>query len=224
MRPPLYPPTRVPIKGEARIKVGHKHGYKQHNLSSRTSGRRGDDGRGPGHGGTHRRGKAMPESEIVSWDYEADAVICGCSTGGSAAAVEAHDQGAEALVIEKKGLAGWLDAPLWRCLWAGTKVQAALGVEDDPESFYQYWLATTNGLCGQGPVKKFCCGSAPVVDWLIDDLDGQPINQWEMNGGDDGSGSQSQHRRGARAHEELRHHSCCTLPLVHREPRRRVHQ
>ena len=106
MRPPLYPPTRVPIKGEVRIKVGHKHGYKQHDLSSRTSGQHGDDGRGPGHGGTHRRGKAMPESEIVSWDYEADAVICGCSTGGSAAAVEAHDQGAEARVIEKKDWLG----------------------------------------------------------------------------------------------------------------------
>lgn len=48
----------------------------------------------------------MPESEIVSWDYEADAVICGCSTGGSAAAVEAHDQGAEARVIEKKDWLG----------------------------------------------------------------------------------------------------------------------
>ena len=109
--------------------------------------------------------KAMPESKIASWDYEADVVVCGCGTGGSVAAVEAHDQGAEVIVIEKKD---WLGGQMRRCgggvCGARTKVQAALGVEDDPESFYQYWLATTNSFCDPELVKEFCYGSASVVD------------------------------------------------------------
>ena len=134
-----------------------------------------------------QQARALPASEVKAWDYEADVVVCGCGTGGSAAAVEAYDQGADVLVIEKKD---WLGGQMRRCgggvCGAGTKVQKALGVEDDPESFYQYWLATTNGFCDPELVKAFCYNSAALVDWLIDDLGGQPVDQWAMNGGDDG--------------------------------------
>ena len=44
-----------------------------------------------------QQARALPASEVKAWDYEADVVVCGCGTGGSAAAVEAYDQGADVL-------------------------------------------------------------------------------------------------------------------------------
>ena len=38
----------------------------------------------------------------AKWDYEADVVVVGYGTAGAAAAITAHDAGAEVLVLEKQ--------------------------------------------------------------------------------------------------------------------------
>jgi 3-oxo-5alpha-steroid 4-dehydrogenase len=135
-----------------------------------------------------KRAKAVSADE-VSWDLEADVVVCGCGTGGAPAAVAAAQAGASVIVIEKKD---WLGGQLRRCgggvAAAGSQVQAALGVEDDPESFYEYWMAMQGDKCDADLVHDICENSSAYLDWIIDDLGGQPVDEWGFSegGGDEG--------------------------------------
>ena len=138
-------------------------------------------------GGTSPRIARADEAEGLAWDYEADVVVCGCGTGGVAAAVAAADGGAEVIVIEKKD---WLGGQLRRCgggvAAAGSQVQKALGVEDNADDFYAYWMAMQDDLCDADLVRDICDNSAAIIDWLIDDLGGQPLDQWGFSEGIEG--------------------------------------
>lgn len=135
-----------------------------------------------------KQAKAATADE-VAWDYEADVVMCGCGTGGAPAAVAAAQEGASVIVIEKKG---WLGGQLRRCgggvAAAGSQVQKALGVEDDSQSFYEYWMAMQGDKCDAELVHDICENSSAYLDWIIDDLGGQPVSDWgfSANGGDAG--------------------------------------
>ncbi len=45
--------------------------------------------------------KAIPLGQVPGWDYEADVVIVGYGFGGVCAAIAAHDDGSDVLVLEK---------------------------------------------------------------------------------------------------------------------------
>ena len=121
------------------------------------------------------------------WDYETDVVVCGCGTSGAPAAIEAADAGAQVIVIEKMD---WLGGEMRRCgggvAGAGTKVQAALGVEDNADDFYDYLMAIGGDEVDSDMVRVVADNAAPTVDWIIDELGGQPVDQWHFCGGDDG--------------------------------------
>lgn len=122
------------------------------------------------------------ESEELTWDLETDVVVCGCGAGGCAAAVAAADGGAEVIVIEKKS---WLGGQMRRSgggvAAAGSQVQEALGVEDTADAYYDYWMATQDDMCDADLVRAICDGSAGIIDWLIDDLGGQPVDEWDFD-------------------------------------------
>jgi 3-oxo-5alpha-steroid 4-dehydrogenase len=124
---------------------------------------------------------------VAAWDYEYDVVVCGSGAGGAPAAIEAHDAGAEVVVIESMD---WAGGQLRRCgggvAGAGTKVQAALGVEDSADAMFEYWMAMGQGFCDEELVRDFCDNSGALVDWIIDDLGGQPVEEWEFSDGADG--------------------------------------
>lgn len=123
----------------------------------------------------------------IEWAYEADVVICGSGTAASAAAVSAADGGASVLVIEMRD---WAGGQLRRCgggiAAAETQVQKALGVEDNADDFADFWMATTDGLGEREIIDKLCHGSAGLIDWIIDDLGGQPVSEWQMAGENNG--------------------------------------
>ncbi|MEE8716313.1 MAG: FAD-dependent oxidoreductase [Coriobacteriales bacterium] len=131
------------------------------------------------------RAEALQASDVAGWDYEADVVVCGSGAGGASAAVEAADNGAEVIVIEKKD---WAGGQLRRCgggvMAAGTQVQAKFGIEDDADSMFEYWKAMGQGLCDEELVRDYCDNSASIIDWIIDDLGGEPLDQWEISGDD----------------------------------------
>ena len=128
---------------------------------------------------------ALAEEE--AWDFEADVVVCGCGTSGAPAAIAAADAGASVIVIEKMD---WLGGEMRRCgggvAGAGTKVQAALGVEDNAGDFYDYLMAIGGAEVDADMVRIVADNAAPTVDWIIDDLGGQPVDQWHFCGGDEG--------------------------------------
>ena len=133
-------------------------------------------------------GVAVAEEAEQAWDYETDVVVCGCGTSGTAAAIEACDAGAEVLVVEKKS---WLGGQMRRCgggvAAAGSQVQKALGIEDDTaDAFYDYWMAVSGGIVDPELVRVVCDESAGIIDWIIDDLGGQPLDEWHFCGGEMG--------------------------------------
>lgn len=102
------------------------------------------------------------------WDYETDTVIVGYGGAGAAAAIEAHDNGAAVLIIEKASVAGGSTAISGGIIaGAGTSVQRGRGITDSPEGMYKYFRATGQGLDDLDMVKVLCDNSASSIEWLI---------------------------------------------------------
>jgi 3-oxosteroid 1-dehydrogenase len=75
----------------------------------------------------------------ASWDIEADLVAVGSGIAGLGAAITAHDHGASTVVLERADQLGGVTAlSLGECWIPGSDLEAALGIEDSPESGFRY--------------------------------------------------------------------------------------
>ena len=73
------------------------------------------------------------------WDMEADLVAVGSGIGGLSAAITAQDNGLSAIVLERADQLGGVTAlSLGECWVPGNHLEAALGIEDSPESGFRY--------------------------------------------------------------------------------------
>ena len=120
----------------------------------------------------------LPES----WDEEADVVVCGSGTAGAPAAIDAYDAGADVLIIEKMD---WLGGMMRRCGGgiggANTIVQEKLGVTDSADSYYDYLVACGEGLIDPEMHRVQADNSGANVKWIIEDLGGQPLSEWDFS-------------------------------------------
>ena len=128
-----------------------------------------------------------PAENALTWDKEVDVVVCGSGTGGAPAAIEAHDAGAEVLIIEKKD---WIGGSMRRCggamLGADTVVQHHLGItNDNPDMLYEYLLACGEGLTDPDLVRVLADNAGKNIDWVINDLGGQPVEEWDFTNPED---------------------------------------
>ena len=107
-------------------------------------------------------------SSISSWDEEADVVIVGIGSAGSCAAIEAAEAGASVLAIERASGAGGLTASAAGHIYmgGGTRVQKAVGIEDDVEDMYTYLLANTPEP-DEAKIRLYCDESVAHFDWLV---------------------------------------------------------
>jgi 3-oxosteroid 1-dehydrogenase len=87
----------------------------------------------------HREGRHMIRGEPPKWDFEADVVSVGSGGGGLAAAITAHDHGAQALVLERSDQIGGVTAYSMGEVWIpGNHLASALGIRDSADSGYRY--------------------------------------------------------------------------------------
>ena len=109
--------------------------------------------------------------EDAEWSYETDILVLGCGTASAPAAIDAADGGAEVLMIEK---ASWIGGTIRRngggIAGACTKVQAALGVEDDPDELYEYLVACGEGRVDEDLLRVVADESGATVDWVLFEL------------------------------------------------------
>ena len=79
-------------------------------------------------------------SGVPRWDDSADVVIAGLGVAGACAAIEAREAGADVLVLERASGGGGTTANAAGHVYlgGGTRVQKAVGVEDDVEDMYTY--------------------------------------------------------------------------------------
>ncbi|WP_084464150.1 FAD-dependent oxidoreductase [Microtetraspora fusca] len=99
---------------------------------------------------------------------EWDVVVIGGGGAGMAAAVSAAERGASVLLLESQhelGGSTQLSAGMFTA--AGTSVQAALGIEDSAERFFQHYMDLNQWLLNPGLVATFCEQAGPALEWLI---------------------------------------------------------
>jgi succinate dehydrogenase/fumarate reductase flavoprotein subunit len=90
------------------------------------------------------------------------------------AAIEAHDAGADVLIIEKLAEGGGsLRRSGGGIQGVNTVVQKALGVVDlGPDDLYGFMVAAGQGLTNPALLRVVADNCGPNVDWLIEDLGG----------------------------------------------------
>jgi TRAP-type C4-dicarboxylate transport system substrate-binding protein len=120
-------------------------------------------------------GGGKQTGQSIKWDEEADVVVCGSGAGGLPAAIEAADAGNNVLILEKLDYIG---GSMRRCgggIFGGpTKISKALGVEDSPDSVYEFFTACGEGVIDPDLTRTIADNIGPSIDWFVEKL-GAPI-------------------------------------------------
>ncbi len=98
-----------------------------------------------------------------------DVIIAGGGTVGLPAAIFAARRGARVLVLEAAGeIGGTLHLSAGQMSAAGTKAQAALGIEDSPDLHFEDAMRISKGTADKDLVRLAVDNAAGTYDWLTD--------------------------------------------------------
>ena len=108
----------------------------------------------------------VPGSDL---EYSVSVLVVGGGACGCVAALAARDAGAGVLFIERDARAmGSTGMSQGLFYAAGTKAQAAAGIEDDGATFFADIMAKTRGQTDPVIAHAIAYGSGPTADWLAD--------------------------------------------------------
>jgi 3-oxo-5alpha-steroid 4-dehydrogenase len=98
---------------------------------------------------------------------ETDVLVVGFGAAGACAAIEAADEGAEVLIIDRFG-GGGATALSGGVVYAGggTRQQQQAGVEDTHEAMYKYLRRETDNVVSADTLGEFCRESPQMLRWL----------------------------------------------------------
>lgn len=100
-----------------------------------------------------------------------EVLVVGAGACGMAAAIAAHDSGANVAIIEKMERPGGNSSLSTGSVpAAGSKYQKAAGIDDTPEAMVRDLLAISGGTDAPELVRRMAEVSAATVEWLIDGL------------------------------------------------------
>lgn len=96
-----------------------------------------------------------------------DVIVVGFGDAGAAAAIEAADNGARVLVLERS-YGGGASALSGGVVYAGggTATQREAGVEDSPENLYEYLKLEVGDAVDDATLRRFCEESPGMIPWL----------------------------------------------------------
>lgn len=102
------------------------------------------------------------------WDAECDVLVLGFGAAGACAALQAAQQGARVLVMDRFNRGG-ASAKSGGVVYAGggTPLQREAGVEDSPQAMFDYLRQETGDAVSQEALRAFCDGSRAMLDWLM---------------------------------------------------------
>jgi len=111
----------------------------------------------------------------VTFDEVADVIVVGMGVAGACAAIEAHEAGADVLVIERTSGGGGSSAMAGGYVYfgGGTRVQKANGFDDTVEEMFKYMMAVTPEPNEQ-KIRLYCDNSVTHFDWMV--RQGVPFN------------------------------------------------
>lgn len=105
------------------------------------------------------------------WDLDVDVLVIGAGACGLAAAIAAHDAGAQVAIVEKRERAGGNSSLSTGSVpGAGSRFQRAAGIEDSPEIM----LADLQRIAGVSELpeltQRMTRISAELCEWLVDQV------------------------------------------------------
>jgi fumarate reductase flavoprotein subunit len=104
---------------------------------------------------------------MVEFEFRVPVVVVGGGASGAVAALAARTTGADVLLVEQDASpTGTTAMSQGLVCAAGTRQQAALGIEDDADALYADILAKTRGQTDPAIARAIADGSGPCVDWL----------------------------------------------------------
>jgi 3-oxo-5alpha-steroid 4-dehydrogenase len=114
--------------------------------------------------------RPLDRSEIGAWDQEADVVVAGFGTAGSAAAAEAAGEGADVLVLERtsgwESAAGALAGGLIY-MGGGTAVQQSCGFDDSADNMFAFLMAAMGPGIDEARCRAYCEDSVEHFEFLV---------------------------------------------------------
>lgn len=124
-------------------------------------------------------------STAVDETLSCDVLVVGGGAAGTTAAAEAAAAGARTILVEKFGwLAGSSSLAIGTLYGAGTKLQQAAGIEDDPSGLLEYFLSRGGDKLDPA-MQQFCAEHfGETIDWLQEEL-GVPFKEKVSQKGSD---------------------------------------
>jgi len=111
--------------------------------------------------------ETLEDPSTSSWDEEVDVAVVGFGGAGVSAALEAVENGASVLAIDRfRGGGATEQSGGVYYAGGGTSPQKEAGVEDSPEEMYNYLSMETQGIVEEETLRKFCEGSTQDLAWL----------------------------------------------------------
>lgn len=102
----------------------------------------------------------------MRWDQEADVVVVGFGGAGACAAIEAREQGASVIAIDRFA-GGGATAFSGGIIYAGgTRHQRDAGFDDDAGQMYDYLSAEVGDVVSPATLRRYCDESAANLTWL----------------------------------------------------------
>ena len=111
---------------------------------------------------------AVTDTTQMRWDAEADVVVVGFGGAGACAAIEAADNGASVLAIDRFDGGGATEASDGVYYGGGTRFQREAGFDDNAEEIYKYLDMELAGVVAPKTLRRFCESSNANLEWLID--------------------------------------------------------
>jgi len=115
-------------------------------------------------------GVTSPQGDVGEGTFDVDVVVVGAGGCGLTAAIAAAEAGASVAVLEKGDrAAGNTFVSTGSIPAAGTRYQAAAGVDDDPERMVTDLLRQAGPHEAEHLLRLLASQSASLVEWLVED-------------------------------------------------------
>ncbi len=109
--------------------------------------------------------RVVADPDVERWDDEADVIVVGFGGAGVVASLEALDQGADVLAVDRFGGGGSTAMSGGTLYAAGSRHQKAAGFEDTAEEMFKY-LSAEGCALSPAVLRRFCEESNANLEWL----------------------------------------------------------